>query len=94
MKYILTLVAILFLTGCSESSSEAFNAAATQDTSSSTQNKRVEMELNKRYEVKEGDKLYKESDDTQVKISKNSKADVSYVTLISGKAYIVFGQQQ
>ena len=94
MRYMFMIIAIFLLTGCSESSSEAFSAAATQASSSSTQNARVDMELNKRYEVQEGDKLIKDSDDAQVKISKNSKSDVSYVTLISGKAHIIYSQAQ
>lgn len=94
MKYIVAAIAIIFLVGCNESTSQSLSTDVEQGESSSAQNKRVDMQINKTYEVNKGDKLFKEGADAEVKISKNSKSDTSYVTLIEGKAYIIYSQKQ
>ena len=81
MKHI---ILILLIAGAFISCGENANEIAVEQKSSKTQ-----MSIDITYKVYTGDKLVKELENSEVKITKNSNKDYSEVTLLSGKAYIL-----
>ena len=84
MKYIFILITALFILGCGDSSSSSAAKSAQTDS------KRLDMQIDKTYTVFPGDSVKKDTEDTVITISKNSKETESYVTLKKGKAHIEF----
>ncbi len=78
MKYLLTLLTLLVLSGCGDTSEPATVESST-----------IEMQLNKSYEVKKGDQLIKSAPETKVSIEKSLDGEKTTVTLLEGSAQII-----
>jgi hypothetical protein len=81
MKYIFTLITLLFFLGCDNTTEKAVTAAPSVTT--------IEMELNRSYIVYTGDRLEKTSDDAQISMTKTAQDDTTTVVLLQGSAQII-----
>ena len=79
MKKTILLASALLFMGCGSSDSSI----------EGSESKIVNMEYNKIYSVKKGDKIVKTTDDAIVKITKQTESETSDVELLEGKAQII-----
>jgi len=83
MRYIFTIITLLFLVGCGgEESSQ------NEQTSTPKNAVVIDMELDKSYSVFKGDRLEKTEPDTEISIKKETQGEATSVKLLKGSATI------
>ena len=85
MKYIMIVIASIFLIGCGGTNESKKIRMETYES------KKITMEIGKIYTVNEGDKLEKTSEDAEVIINKNAKTEITTVELTKGSTTITRG---
>ena len=81
MKYLFTLITLLFV-GCGDATESDYDS--TPRTSNS-----IDMVINKSYSVSQGDHIENASSDAQVKVVKDIEGDATSVTLLAGSAQLI-----
>ncbi len=87
MKTILIILMALLFSACQESSNETTNTTTVLIETESPQ--KIEMQLNKTYRLKKGDRLVSITENPVVKIIKNVQDDRTDIILLEGEAEII-----
>ncbi len=88
MRKILYLIgAIVFFSGC-----ESGNSLPNENLKSAS-NRIIELQKNKKYEVNKGDKIKKESNDTEIRVESDFNNKKTYIMLMKGNAKLIKSSQ-
>ena len=87
MKITLIILMALLFSACQESSNETTNTTTVVIETESPQ--KIEMQLNKTYTLKKGDRLVSITENPVVKIIKKAQDDRTDVILLEGEAEII-----